>query len=290
MPRKLVTCSSVVLCAMQFTPPAVGAQIVVDPLLSPPGISAGSRLENLAINTAIGSVTGLVWATIRHSPRSKGALQGAAGGALMSVGKQVAATAFNGSGFVGREISATGVSLTATSGAPKTTLSFPLGPLRLECSQDGYDWRINVADFVATAGFAISANTRLDLGRSLSAGTPVFRDRRSNFGRSGNVVFTGISQLGTIRLARSAFDPLTGKTNVLYHENVHILQDDYFEEAIGLPVERQVIQHLPFGRRFLRHLDLGLTGPMLEGAMSGIPYESRPWEREAYSLTANLHY
>ena len=99
-----------------------------------------------------------------------------------------------------------------------------------------------------------------------------------------------ISQLGTIRLSRSAIDPYTGKVNVIYHENVHILQDDYFEEAIGLQAEREAIQHLPFGRRFLRHFDLGLTGPMLEGAMSGIPYQSRPWEREAYSLTANLHY
>jgi hypothetical protein len=274
---------------MQLASRALDAQVIVYPM-EPPSISAGSRLENLAINTAIGSVTGLVWATIRHSPKTKGAVQGAAGGALMSAGRQIAATPFNGSGFVGREISATGVSLAATAGEPKTTLSFPVGPLSLECSRDNYDWRISVADLIAIVGFSIAPNTRLDLGKSLSSGAAVFTDRRSGFGRSAGFDITAVSELGTIRLSRSAFDRFTGKANVLYHENVHILQDDYFEEAIGLPAEREVIQHLPFGRRFLRHFDLGLTGPMLEGAMSGIPYQSRPWEREAYSLTANLRY
>jgi hypothetical protein len=287
--HKLVSCSCVAICAMQFAAPALEAQIVVYPL-SPPGISTGTRVENLAINSAIGSMTGLVWATIRHAPKSKGALQGAAGGALMSVGRQVAATAFNGSGFVGREISATGISLSATSGEPNTTLTFPIGPVSLQYNEGGYDWRVNVSSVVAIIGLSLSPKTRLDLGKSLSSGAAVFNDRHSSFGQRGDFDIMAISQLGTIQLSRSALDPLTGKTNVLYHENVHILQDDYFGEAIALPVEREVIQHVPFGRRFLRHLDLGVTGTLLAGAMSGIPYESRPWEREAYSLTANLHY
>jgi hypothetical protein len=289
MPRALLTCSWAVLCAMQFASATLAAQIVVYPMEGP-GISRGVRVENLAINTAIGSVTGLVWATIRHSPKAKGALQGAAGGALMSAGRQIAATAFNGSGFVGREISATGVSLTATTGEPKTNLSFPLGPVSVECSEDSFDWRLNVVDFIAIVGLSLSPNTRLDLRKSLSSGAAVFRDRHASFGQRGDFDIMAISEFGTVRLSRSAFEPFTGKANVMYHENVHILQDDYFQEAIALPAERQVIQHLPFGRRFLRHLDLGVAGPVLEGAMSPIPYESRPWEREAYALTANLRY
>jgi hypothetical protein len=274
---------------MQFASSALDAQVIVYPVPAP-SVSHQARLENLAINTTIGSVTGLVWATIRHAPKSRGALQGGAGGALMSVGRQIAATAFNGSGFVGREISATGVSLTATSGEPFTTLTFPIGPVDLAFTRDSYDWRVNLADFIAIAGLSFSANTRLDLGKSLSSGAAVFKDRRSGFGRVGDFDITAITQFGTIRLSRSAFDPLTGQSNVIYHENVHILQDDYFEEAIGLPVEREMIQHLPFGRRFLRHLDLGVLGPTLESTMSGIPYQSRPWEREAYALTENLDY
>ena len=289
MRSDLLTFCWVIVGAMHFAAPALDAQIVVYPL-SLPSVSAGTRVENLAINSAIGSVTGLVWATIRHSPKSRGALQGAAGGALMSVGRQIAASPFNGSGFVGREISATGVSLTATSGEPKTTLTFPIGPVSLDFSRDSYDWRVNVADFIAIAALSISPNTRLDLGKSLSSGAAVFRDSHADFGRRGDFDIMAVSQLGAIRLSRSAFDPFTGKANVLYHENVHILQDDYFEEAIALPAERKMIQHLPFGRRFLRHLELGVLGPALEETMSGIPYDSRPWEREAYALTANLKY
>jgi len=287
--RRQLSWFSAVLSAMQFALPTLGAQIVVYPMDAPP-ISGGVRIENLAINTAIGSATGLVWATIRHSSKTKGALQGAAGGALMSAGRQIAATAFNGSGFLGREISATGISLAATAGEPKTTLSLPIGPLSLECGDDNFDWRLNVVDFVAIVGLSLSPNTRLDLRKSLSSGAAVFRDRHESFGQRGDFDIMAISEFGTVRLSRSAFEPFTGKTNVLYHENVHVLQDDYFQRAIALPAERQVIQHLPFGRQFLRHLDLGVAGPMLEGAMSPIPYESRPWEREAYALTANLKY
>ena len=274
---------------MQLVAPNLRGQIIIYPM-NPPSISAGVRFENLAINAAIGSVTGLAWAALRHAPKSKGALQGAAGGALMSVGKQIASTVFNGSGFVGREISAVGVSLTATSGEAKTTLSLPLGPLSLEFSRDSYDWRVNAADFIAIVGLSVSPNTRLDLAKSLSSGAAVFNDRHSGFGQRGDFDILAVTQLGTIRLSRSAFDPYTGKANVIYHENVHILQDDYFEEAIALPAEREAVQHLPFGRRFLRHLDLGALGPTLEAAMAGIPYESRPWEREAYALTSNLKY
>jgi hypothetical protein len=287
--RRQLRSFCVALCAMQFASPTLDAQIAVYPMEGP-ALSRGVRIENLAINTAIGSATGLVWATIRHSSKTKGALQGAAGGAFMSAGRQIAATAFNGSGFLGREISATGVSLIATAGEQKTTLSFPLGPLSIEGSEDDFDWRLNVVDFIAIVGLSLSPNTRLDLRKSLSSGAAVFRDRHQSFGQRGDFDIMAISEFGTVRLSRSAFEPFSGKTNVLYHENVHILQDDYFQGTIALPAERLVIQHLPLGHRFLRHLDLGVAGPMLEGAMSPIPYESRPWEREAYALTANLKY
>lgn len=273
--------------AIQLGGSTLNAQVVVIPTQLP----IGTRISNLAINGVIGSVTGLVWATIRHSPKWKGVEQGAAGGVVTSLGKQIAASAFDGSGFVGREVSAVGISLIASSGEQHTFFTFPIGPVSLEYGEHSYDWRLNVRDCVAVVGFAISSNTRFDLRRSLSSGAPVFRDRRANFGRAGDIELTAAGQLGIIRLSRSAFDPLTGKENVIYHENVHILQDDYFEEAIALPIERVAVQHLPFGRRFLRHFDLGVLGPNLESGMSGlIPYRSRPWEREAYALTANLYY
>ena len=110
---------------MQFAATPSMAQILVNPTTGA-SISAENRLQNLAINGAIGSVTGLVWAAIRHAPKAKGAAQGAMGGAIMSVGRQIAATPFNGSGFLGREISATGVSLTASLANQRQLSRFPL--------------------------------------------------------------------------------------------------------------------------------------------------------------------
>ncbi|MGH7650537.1 MAG: hypothetical protein ACREMS_01715 [Gemmatimonadaceae bacterium] len=278
------------LLAILFVAPALRAQVVVISNDVPP-LPVNTRITNLAINGAIGSVTGLVWASIRHSSKWKGLTQGAAGGLLMSAGRQIAATPFNGSGFLGREVSAVGVSLTASSGEEHTLFVFPIGPMSLEYGERSWDWRLDVADFGALVGLAIASNTSLDLHRTLSSGVPVFRDRRASFGQVEDYTLTAITELGTIRLSQDAFTVLPGTANVIYHENVHILQDDFFEDAIGLPPERQAIEHLPFGRRFLRHLDLGLLGPCLVSGMSGlIPYKPRPWEREAYALTANLYY
>ncbi|HZE07366.1 MAG TPA: hypothetical protein VE110_01290, partial [Gemmatimonadaceae bacterium] len=210
---------------------------------------------------------------------------------LMSAGRQIAATSFDGSGFLGREISAVGVSVTASSGEIHTVFVFPIGPISLEYDERSWDWRLNVTDFVAVAAFALASNTEFDLHKTLSSGAPVFRDKRASFYRFGDFEATGVTGLGTIRVSRAAFTALAGNGNVIYHENVHILQDDFFEEAIALPPEREAIERLPFGRRFLRHFDLGLLGPGLESGMSRlIPYRSRPWEREAYALTANLFY
>ena len=249
-----------------------------------------TRINNVAINGVIGSATGLVWATIRHSSKWKGATKGAAGGILISVGKQIASTAFDGSGFLGREVSAVGTSLAVSPGAP-TTMSFPIGPLSVEYGEGSWDWRINTADAIATARYAISSHTQFDLRRSLSSGAPVFRDDRVNLGFDSDFRLTGVTGFGTIRLSRRAFETLPGRVDVLYHENVHILQEDYLDAAVALPVERKAIEHLPFGRRFLRHFDAGALGPMIVGGVSHfIPYDSRPWEREAYALTANLYY
>src|SRR5258706_6848394 len=279
------------MLATQLAGTGLQAQAIVQAPTPPAGVTARTRVDNAAINAVIGALTGVVWATIRDSQRLKGAEQGLVGGVLMSVGRQTAASPFNGSGFLGREVSAVGVSLITSAGQRSTTFTFPVGPVSLEYGEHEYDWRVNVTEFLLTIGMTFYPSTRLDVGKSLSSGVPVFRIRRTDFGKSGDVDLTAAQLAGTVLLSRNAFDPLTGKADVIYHENVHVLQEDYFEEAITLPTERAVIRPLPFGRRFLKHLDLGVLGPVLGGLISRlIPYRSRPWEREAYGLTANLKY
>jgi hypothetical protein len=277
------------ILALHLGAPCLNAQIPAFPI-DPPELPASVRVQNLAINGAIGAVTGFAWASIRHAPKWKAIARGTAGGILASAGKQTASTPHRGFGFLGREISAVGVSLMASAGERQTRLSFPLGPVSVQYLDGACDWRINLTEFVATAAAGLSSNTSFDLGRSLSSGAPVFRDRRANFAQA-NGTYSAVTQLGTIRLSRSAFNFFTGDAYVIYHENVHVLQDDYFEEVIALPAERAALGHFSIGRHLVRHIDLGLLGPALETGMSGvIPYSSRPWEREAYALTSNLYY
>ena len=78
---------------------------------------------------------------------------------------------------------------------------------------------------------------------------------------------------------------------MLFHENVHVLQDDFLADAVANPVESALLNRTEIGRRITRHIDLGLLSLPINGiANSLIPYTSRPWEREAYALTPRHNY
>jgi hypothetical protein len=78
---------------------------------------------------------------------------------------------------------------------------------------------------------------------------------------------------------------------VLFHENVHVLQDDYLANTVANPIERAVLERTEIGRRISRHVDIGLLSVPLNGLANGVvPYAARPWEREAYALTPRRDY
>jgi hypothetical protein len=205
----------------------------------------------------------------------------------MSIGRQTAGTVFYGSGLLGREVSAIGVSTIATVGLKAQTFTFPIGPFSVQYCEGQYDWRVNVTGLALTAGAAASHHTRLDAALSLRAGAPVFRVRRSSLNAlsAGGETAGGASVGGVIWMSDGAFDGKTGKPFALYHETVHVLQEDFVDVVIANPAEAALIRKTGFGRRFLRHLDLGLTGNLGTMALAEvIPYRSRPWEREAFGL------
>lgn len=259
-------------------------------------VSAGARAQDFGINAAIGVVTAAAWSVARG--RGLDGLEsalgyGLAGGLAMSAARQVAASPFNGSGFVGREISAAGISLITSSGSDHVTLSFPVGPVRIQL-KDGrlFDWRVNAVDAGDAIVNLVRKETRLDPGLSLSSGTFVFRDTRDSFttGDKGSTEAIGEEELGNIKLAKDAFYA-RGEPRALYHENVHVLQEDYFSETLANPVERAILNKLHIGRLITRHVDLGVLSPQLEVlADAAIPYDARPWEREAYLLTPQHDY
>lgn len=254
-------------------------------------VSSGVRVEDVGINAAIGLATATAWSLVRGGGITGGAWRGLVGGATMSIGRQVAASPFGGSGFIGREISAVGVSVIASTGTEHLRLSFPVGPLELEVV-DGraFDWRVNATYAVAAAVNSFSKTKRLDSSLSFSSGTFVFRDERATL-HTANGEASGSEFFGSIKIARDAFDGSGGVPNVLYHENVHVLQGDYIAVAVANPIERAILGKTNLGRRVTRHIDLGLVALAFNGIANGIvPYASRPWEREAYALTPRRDY
>lgn len=247
-----------------------------------------TRAGDAAINIAIGGVTGAVTAAMHHQSVWTGTWRGLAGGAVMSGARQLAGSQTSGSGLVARELSGVGISLIAAGGDSVIHYLLPVGPATLIIGPHAsVDWRLNLTQTVASIGLAVSPNTRFDLQSSLYAGAPVYRDRRPHFGEFGTKEFLGAEEVGTIRLAPEAFDPLVPNSQrALPHETIHVLQEDYLNFALTLPVERAVLRTTKLGRLFARHLDIGLLTPGVGNlAMMVIPYEQRPWEREAYLLT-----
>jgi hypothetical protein len=254
-------------------------------------VSPGMRVQDVGINAAIGLVTASVWSVVRGRGVTGAVWRGLAGGATVSVGRQVAASPFSGSGFTGREISAVGISLITSAGSDHMTLSFPVGPVQLQLV-DGhsFDWRINATDAVAAIINATGKATRLDAGLSMSSGTFVFRSGRATF-HTANGEASGSEFFESIKLASDAFDGSGKVPNVLFHENVHVLQDDYLANTVANPIERAILNRTYIGRRITRHIDIGLLSVPLNGiANSMVPYASRPWEREAYALTPLHNY
>ncbi len=256
-------------------------------------VKAGMRVQDFGINAAIGVVTATAWSLVRGRGLMPGLRNGLIGGATIAAGRQVAASPFSGSGFVGRQISSAGISLITASGSDHMTMAFPIGPVRIQVKDGGaIDWRLNATDAVDAIANSVRSETRLDIGLSVSSGTFVFRDTRATFSTGGatSVEAIGEEELGNIKLARDAFYRL-GEPRALYHENVHVLQEDYLSEAVANPIEHAILDRLHVSKRITRHIDLGiLSSQIVFIANSAIPYSARPWEREAYALTPQHDY
>lgn len=258
-------------------------------------VTIGMRAQDVGINAAIGVVIATAWSVVRGRGFSGGLHEGAGhglvGGAVMAAGRQIAASPFAGSGFAGREVSAVGISLITSAGRDHVTLSFPVGPVAFQVV-DGrsFDWRINAVNAIAAVVNSVSATDRIDAGLSLSSGTLVFRgDRRTFHTSSGEA--TGSEAFASIKLAQDAFDGSGVVPRALFHENVHVLQDDFLTTAVTNPIERAAIERSSLGRRISRHVDIGLLSVIVTGTVNGVvPYAARPWEREAYALTPMHNY
>jgi hypothetical protein len=246
-------------------------------------------LKALGINTALGvSVTGT-----RQLLRGQFSLSdiffGALGGSLAFAGKRVAVECFHGAGLIGRQINALGTSLVDNAGSGQgamTTLTFPLGPIRLHLRRTDrlrVQPRLDLASTVVTFYAATRPGMRWDPSASLSAGAMVYRTR----GRVGGLATSAMHSAGVIWIEadEDQWEDLGSYARELFaHERVHALQYDLAQHWIGRPLQETLQKAVPAFDPIGRHLDLGLTLPLWGVANEIIPYQHRPWEKEAQLL------
>jgi hypothetical protein len=251
-------------------------------------LSGRDRVAHLAVNGALGGFSAAMFALARGKNPWRAAFVGFGGGVAMGAGKQVAGRRFDGAGLVGRQLAAFGTSVVRAASEDTMLVLVPVGPVTLEVRPRAVDRvrpRVNLVGAGTVLYYVIRADTRVDLGATLSAGAPVFRFPTETVSTRDGIIF-GRMDFGTILLgtAPSVLDEQRRMT--LPHESIHVVQYDFLEHALALPPERAILRKLGVGEGFLRHVDIGAISVMLAGVLQmHMGYDERPWEREAVILT-----
>lgn len=239
----------------------------------------------LAANSLLGGLAGGIRQELRGGSFRDGFTRGALGGAVAYGGRRVAVRDFFGAGLVGRQVSATGASIVRNAGEGVPSLSrilVPLGPVSVYLhrgEERRLTARLDAHSAAWLAGALLDDRLDLDASASLSAGAPVFRAPRHRV-TSGNG--RGAEVGGVIILGATADRSPRG--NVLAHERVHVLQQDFGREVFGSPLESWLIEQVPGGRAVNRVLEPGLFMPavhLLVVDLLGVDHGERPWEIEA---------
>ncbi len=247
-------------------------------------VSPQGRASNVAVNGALGAATAAVRQAICGCFTWRGVAQGAAGGAMMSVGKQIAGSEFAGSGLVGRQINALGVSGIVSAGLEHPLILLPLGPLTLEVrpgTGEPTRARVDVTDLAVLTLALLDSETSVHWPSTIAAGAPVLLHSREWLAHGHEA--HGFALLGTVFI-QSRFPPAV-RRELVAHEAIHVLQWDAFRQLAAHPTERMLVRSIPRARAAGTFLDPGLIAPasmLVLGVL--IPYHAQPWEREAYLL------
>jgi hypothetical protein len=252
------------------------------------------NLAVLGANGILGGVTAGIARRVSGGSFRDGFTRGFLGGTLIYGGKRIAAERFPGAGLVGREVAAVGASVVDNAAAGRGTferivLPVWIGRLYIEPGAGGAGRRITPRlDLMATLwtmqGLAAD-ELSLDVGGTVSGGTPVFRtyNRLIDLGGAGRA--SGITAGGVIFLSDV---PAYGEfwyPRVFAHERVHALQMDQLFMQWTRPVERAAVSAIPGGARLLRYVDLNLSTELLRLLTVPFPeHRDRPWELEAMFL------
>ncbi|HEX9106794.1 MAG TPA: hypothetical protein VF832_06195 [Longimicrobiales bacterium] len=244
----------------------------------------------LSGNAVLSGVTAGVVRKLHHGSFREGFLRGLAGGGVVYVGKRVVAEHFSGSGLLGREVAAVGTSMVANAGdgvGALDRLILPAGIARFYIDRrppPGAPHLRFRLDAVAT-GWTIyglrQKELTFDAGKSLSAGTPVFRTHNKVMNQ-GDVRAGGYSQAGVVLLSDvPAWGPVYAQRQ-LHHELEHMVQEDQIEATWLRPLQRALLTRLPAGRLVDDWVDLNASTQVLDLLSNVVTqHDVRPWEIEA---------
>ena len=245
------------------------------------------RAWNLAANGAFGGVAAAARAALTGRDPARAFLRGVGGGLLVGAGRQVAGSRFDGAGLLGRQLSATGLSVIRSAAEDTAAWLVPVGPLKLWIvpgSEDRLRARLNLTETTATLYYVARREARLDGRASLSAGAPVFRLPERTFATAdGEAV--GRMDAGIILLGAAPTPYRVSLDEPLAHEAVHVLQLDFGTEVLTGPIESWALQRV-LGRRAASLVDAGALAPLILGGLNSITaYGDRIWEHEAGTLS-----
>ncbi|HEX6367749.1 MAG TPA: hypothetical protein VF006_02375 [Longimicrobium sp.] len=265
---------------------------------APPPAAGGWEEEasTLTINALLGGVAAGAVRALRGGSFADGFVRGAAGGALVYAGKRVAVERWYGAGLAGREVAAVGTSIirnTADGRALLERLALPLWIGRVYVTTGprvSVQPRLDLATTVSMAFQAFEPGSRLDVSRSVSAGAPVF------VVYSSGQEWVGYQRAGVVLLRhpaeyRGMEDPIPEEVGIplersAAHERVHVLQVDQAFLLFAAPIEDWLLDRSAATARIHRWVDLGVVTAALYLPELLIPYDRRPWEREADFMAA----
>lgn len=239
----------------------------------------------LGVNAVLGGVTAGVRSRVRGGSFWRGFAAGAAGGGLVYAGKWMSAEHYWGAGLAGRQVAAVGASVIRNASEDRALLDrlmLPVGPVRVYVDR-AHAWQPRVKLDLASAGvlayWALARDTRLDARASASSGAPVFLTEAVRYPG-----WRGTNGAGVILLRDDG--PMDGvgrltRDLVFAHERIHLLQYDHLLHTWSAPAEAWLLDRVPGGAWLGRHVDLGLIVVPVVLLNRMIPYEDRPWEREA---------
>lgn len=246
---------------------------------------AAGEVAFTAINGLLGGVTaGLLQGVVRGGSFRDGFARGTAGGVIVYAGKRLAAESFDGAGFLGREVAATGSSIVDNAGRGLSSfhaLFFPVGPLHLYVTPAGpspLSVEVDLYDVSWIVYGLAESRLEFDVGESLSAGAPVFRARRATLLVDDERV-KGAAPGGVVFLSAGLG---AGEEETLAHERTHVIQHDFIFRAWTGPLEHWIAGHLP-RKLFRERLDFDVTWPALAGLVGEGAF-AEPLEIEAEFL------